>query len=212
MRINKFEHSAFTVEEGRHTLVVDPGSLTTPITGVYGVQAIVITHEHADHWTPAQLQRLLEANPSARLFGPAGVAAAASEFAVETVAAGDTVDVGAFHLRFFGGQHAVIHLSIPIVDNLGVLINDVIYTPGDSLTVPDGVAVDTLAVPASAPWVKMSEIMDFVTEVAPKRAFPTHDGLLSAAGLGLSNDRIKAVTTAAGGEYYPLIAGESLDV
>lgn len=212
MRISKLEHAAFIVEEGRHTLVVDPGSLTTPITGVHGVQAIVITHEHADHWTPAQLQRLTEANPAARIFGPAGVAAAAVDFAVETVAAGDIVDVGVFRLQFFGGDHALIHSSIPIVDNLGVLINDRVYTPGDSFTIPDGVSVDTLAAPASAPWMKIAEVMDYITAVAPKRAFPTHDGLLSAAGLSVTNDRIAAVTRAAGGEYYPLTAGEWLDV
>ena len=212
MRITKLEHAAFVVEEGRHTLVVDPGSLTTPITGVHGLEAVVVTHEHPDHWTPAQLQRLIEANPSARIFGPAGFAAAAADFAVETVAPGDVVDVGALHLQFFGGQHAMIHPSIPVIDNVGVLINDRVYTPGDSFAVPDGVAVDTLAAPASAPWMKVAEVMDYITEVAPQRVFPTHDGLLSAAGLIVTNTRLSDVTRTAGGEYYPLTAGETLDV
>lgn len=64
---------------------------------------------------------------------------------------GDTVEAEPFTLRFFGGTHAVIHASIPVVDNLGVLIDDELYYAGDSFTVPEGVDVDVLAVPAGAP-------------------------------------------------------------
>ena len=78
--------------------------------------AIVITHEHADHWTPEQLTRILDRNPDARILGPAGVAAAAADITVETVAGGDTVEVGPFTLAFFGEKHAVIHSSIPVVE------------------------------------------------------------------------------------------------
>ena len=125
-----------------------------------------------------------------RIFGPAGVAAAASGFPVETVAAGDEVEVGPFRLRFFGGRHAQIHPSIPIIDNLGVLVNDALYYGGDSFVVPEGVAVDVLAAPANAPWMKIGEVMDYVIAVAPRRAFPTHEMLLSRAGKDLSNARL----------------------
>ncbi|MGO7984029.1 hypothetical protein ACC691_40010, partial [Rhizobium johnstonii] len=84
------------------------------------------------------------------------VAAAAKDFAIETVSAGDEVTVGAFTLRFFGGRHAVIHSSIPIVDNVGVLVNDTLYYAGDSFTIPDGVDVQVLAAPAGAPWMKLA--------------------------------------------------------
>ena len=35
------------------------------------------------------------------------------------------------------GEHAVIHSSIPVIDNVGVLVNDTVYYPGDSLFVPE---------------------------------------------------------------------------
>ena len=172
---------------------------------------MVITHEHDDHWTPEQLGRIVAANPGVRIFGPAGVAAAASDFPVETVAAGDKVEAGPFRMRFFGGRHAQIHPSIPVIDNLGVLVNDALYYAGDSFTVPEGVTVDVLAAPAGAPWMKIAEAMDYVIAVAPRRAFPTHEMLLSQAGKALSNARLGWATEQGGGEYLPLEPGASID-
>jgi L-ascorbate metabolism protein UlaG (beta-lactamase superfamily) len=211
MRLTKFEHSAIMLEQSGKRLFVDPGSFTTPITDALEAVGIVITHEHPDHWTPEQLRRILAPNPGIPIFAPAGVAAAAEDFDITVVSAGESVECGPFTLRFFGGRHAVIHSSIPVIDNLGVLINDTLFYPGDSLTVPE-VEVDTLAVPAAAPWVKIGEVMDYVTAVKPRRSFPAHEMTLSVAGKGLHYDRIQSATEAGGGEFFPLSAGESLDL
>lgn len=211
MRITKHEHACLEIEHSGDTLVIDPGGYTTLLVGVTNVVAIVITHEHADHWSQEQLEHLLKASPHARVFGPAGVAAAATSFPIETVAPGDTIELDPFTLSFFGGEHAVIHDSIPIVDNVGVLVNETLYYAGDSYTIPD-VAVDTLAVPAGAPWLKIGDVMDYVSAIAPKRAFPVHEMVLSTIGKSLSNARIKSATEAAGGEFFALQAGEGIDV
>ncbi len=212
MKVTKQEHSCLIIESAGKTLVLDPGSFTTLLVGMSDVVAIVITHEHQDHWTADQLERILDRNPDARIFGPAGVAAAASEFAVEVVESGDTIDIEPFSLRFFGGRHAVIHSSIPVVDNVGVLIDDELYYAGDSFTIPEGVEVPTLAVPAGAPWLKIGEVMDYVAAVAPRRSFPVHEMVLSAAGKTMSNARIQAMTEAGGGEFFPLEPGDSIDL
>jgi L-ascorbate metabolism protein UlaG (beta-lactamase superfamily) len=212
MRITKLEHAALILEEAGRRLVIDPGGLTNPILGLTDVDAVVVTHEHADHWTADQLQRITDANPDATVYGPSGVVRAAGDVAITTVAPGETVQIAAWTLRFFGGNHAVIHASIPVIENVGVLVNDRLYYPGDSFYVPVGVEVDTLAAPAGAPWMKVSEGMDFITQVAPKRAFGTHDGVLSAAGVGLVHDRLKAVTEAKGGEYFALKAGDFITI
>lgn len=212
MQITKLEHAALVLEEAGRRLVVDPGGLTNPILGLGDVDAIVITHEHADHWTADQLQRILDMSPKAVVLAPSSVARAAEGIAIQVVAPGEAVEVGAWRLRFFGGNHAVIHSSIPVVENLGVLVNERLYYPGDSFHIPIGVEVDTLAAPAGAPWLKVAEAMDYIAQVAPKRAFGTHDGVLSAAGIGLVHDRLKAVTEAKGGEYFPLKPGESIVV
>jgi L-ascorbate metabolism protein UlaG (beta-lactamase superfamily) len=215
MRLTKFEHAALLLEKSGRKLFVDPGSFTTPITDAAGTVAVVITHEHADHWTPEQLRRILDASPDAVLYGPEGVVAAvedAGEFRVTRVDPGDTVQAGPFSLRFFGGRHAVIHSSIPVVDNVGVLIEGVLYYPGDSWAVPEGVEVDVLAVPAGAPWMKIAEAIDYVLEVKPKRSFSTHEMVLSVAGKSLSNGRIAWATEQGGGEFVDLQPGDTLDL
>ena len=212
MRLTKFEHAALLLEQSGKKLFVDPGSVTTPITDAANTVAVVYTHEHPDHWTPEQLRRILDASPDATVYGPEGVVRAASDFAVTRVDPGDSVEVAPFSLRFFGGRHAVIHSSIPVIDNVGVLVNDTLYYPGDSWAVPEGVEVDTLAVPAGAPWMKIAEAMDYVLEVKPKRAFGTHEMVLSVAGKSMAADRLGWATAQGGGEFFNLQPGDSLDL
>ncbi|MBF4462000.1 MULTISPECIES: MBL fold metallo-hydrolase [unclassified Rathayibacter] len=212
MRLTKLEHATVLVEEAGARLVLDPGSFTRPVEGTSATVAVVITHEHADHWTAEQLERLRAANPSLRIFGPAGVAAAAHGFDVETVAEGDVVRVGPFELRFFGSRHAVIHRTIPVVDNVGVLVDARLYYAGDSFTIPTGIDVDVLAAPAGAPWMKIAEAMDFVLDVAPRHAFATHERVLSEAGVSLAHDRLGWATREGGGEYHALAPGDVLEL
>ncbi|MFF9562850.1 MBL fold metallo-hydrolase [Leifsonia sp. NPDC014704] len=212
MRLTKFEHAGLLLEQDGQKLFVDPGSFTSPLTDTANAVAVVITHEHPDHWTPEQLNRVLDLSPDVKIFGPEGVAAAASDFDITVVHPGDTVEVGPFTLRFFGGRHAVIHESIPVVDNVGVLINDVLYYGGDSFSAPEGVEVDVLAAPAGAPWMKIAETMDYVLAVKPKRAFPIHEMVLSRAGKDMSNGRLAWATEQNGGTFYPLEPGDSLDL
>lgn len=209
MRVTKHEHACLVLDKAEQKLVIDPGAFTTPLIGMDNVAAIVITHEHPDHWTPEHLGRILERNQEAVIFSTPAVAAAASDFSIITVADGDHHEVGGFSLRFFGDKHAVIHPSIPLIDNIGVMVDDALFYPGDSYTVPP-VAVDTLVAPAGGPWLKISEAMDYVTAVAPKRCLPTHQMGLSKIGQKQANDRLREVTEAAGGEYLVLEPDESL--
>jgi L-ascorbate metabolism protein UlaG (beta-lactamase superfamily) len=210
MKVTKYEHATLLLAIGDDTLVIDPGMFLSAVD--FGnAAAIVITHEHGDHWTPDQLTRILEKNPGTPIYGPEGVKTAAAGFDVNVVKAGDTVEAGPFTLKFFGEKHAVIHESIPVPDNVGVLVNDELYYPGDSYTVPEA-EVGTLAAPIGAPWLKIGEAMDFVLAVKPKRAFYAHDMTLSAAGKKMAADRLQWATEQNGGAFHPLEVAEELDI
>jgi len=200
VKLTKYEHACLTLEKAGSTLVIDPGAFTMPLSDVYGVVAIVITHEHADHWTTEQLTRLLTNNPGARILGPEGVALAATDHDIEVVHHGDRLEIEPFVLEFFGEKHAVIHETIPIVDNVGVLVDDEFYYGGDSYTVPDR-TVGTLAAPVGAPWLKIGEAMDYVLAVAPRRALPVHEAPVSKIGRDMNNARLEWAVQQGGGEY-----------
>jgi L-ascorbate metabolism protein UlaG (beta-lactamase superfamily) len=210
VKVTKYEHATLVVESAGKLLVVDPGVFLTPPDFANTV-AVVITHEHADHWTDQNLSMILEKAAQVRIYAPQGVATAASGFDITVVKDGDVIEADPFTLEFFGEKHAVIHHSIPLVDNVGVLINGELYYGGDSYTVP-GKPVGTLAAPAGAPWLKIGDAIDFVLEVKPKRAFYIHDMTLSAAGKGMASDRLKWATEQNGGEYRALEVGDSLDL
>lgn len=212
MRVTKHEHACLRLELENRTLVIDPGSFTLPLAELRHVVAVVLTHEHADHWTPEHLARIHHQFPDVPVYGPAGVAAAAAGEKITVVAPGDIVTAGPFRLAFFGGRHSVIHSSVPVVDNVGVLVNDAFYYPGDSYTVPGNASVDLLAAPVGAPWLKIGEAIDFVLAVAPRRAFATHDMTLSRAGIEMGRGRLAWATEQGGGEFVALEPGESTDI
>lgn len=212
MRLTKHEHAALVLDKQGKKLVIDPGNFTSPLTELDGLVGIVITHEHADHWTPEHLDRILSIHADTPIYAPAGVARAAAGYDVTVVSPGESIEVGPFSLRFFGGRHAVIHESIPIVDNVGVLVDDEFYYPGDSYAVPDGVQVGLLAAPVGAPWLKIGEAMDFVLAVKPARAFGTHDMTLSRAGLAMGRARLQWAVEQHGGTFVELDPGDSTDL
>ena len=211
MRVTKHEHATLVLDKDDRALIIDPGSFTSPLETTNAV-AVVLTHEHADHWTAEHLDRILANNPGVPILAPQGVANAAPGYAITVVSPGDSVDVGPFHLRFFGGRHEVIHESIPVVDNVGVLVDDGFYYPGDSYAVPKGVKVDLLAAPVGAPWLKIGEAMDFVLAVAPRRAFGTHDMTLSVAGRTMGRARLRWAVEQDGGQFVELDPGDTVEV
>ncbi len=215
MQITKHEQSLLTIIDGGGTLVIDPGSFSGRLVDVENVQALVLTHEHPDHWTPEHVTDLRTRFPGLPVMGPAGVAAAVAEAlgedVVDVVAPGDVREVGGFRLEFFGGTHAEIHRTLPRPDNVGVLVNGRLFHPGDSLEAP-GVAVEILAAPAGAPWLKIGELMDYIVEVEPQLAIAIHDAVLSEAGLAMSEARITGAIESVGGRYVQLRPGDAVDL
>jgi L-ascorbate metabolism protein UlaG (beta-lactamase superfamily) len=190
---------------------VDPGSFSPELGELENVAGVVVTHEHADHWTPENLARIVREFPGVPVFGTRAVAASAP-VEVAVVTPGDERTAGPFALRFFGGTHNEIHSSIPLVDNVGVLVNETLYYPGDSYAVPDDVDVQVLAAPAGAPWLKIGEAMDYVLAIKPRHAFGTHEMTLSAAGTAMHFARLAWATEQNGGEFHPLAPGDALDI
>lgn len=203
MELTKYQHACFTLQLDGQTLVIDPGEFSGDFTVPTNVAAIVITHDHPDHFSQSRLDELYRAHPDAVVVGPASVISKLSSGRTATVQPGDTLTAGPFTLKFFGGKHALIHSSIPVTTNVGVLVNDTVYYPGDSFAQPDS-PVHTLALPVAAPWLKLGEVIDFLMATRPKFAFPTHDAILSDIGRHMVDGRLAEIAKAHGGDYQRL--------
>ena len=210
MKLTKYEHACFTVEKDKQMLVVDPGNFSTDFIAPTGVIAVVITHEHGDHFDMERIAEIIDKNPDAIIVGHPAVIRQIEAFQTISVTAGEVLTLGAFELAFFGGEHALIHRNIPIIANLGVMINNLLYYPGDSFTLPGDRTVDTLAIPAAAPWMKIGEAMDFLETLQPRLAFPTHDAILSEAGKTLSDRLLGSMAEAHDITYLRL--SDTLDI
>ncbi|MFF5533436.1 MBL fold metallo-hydrolase [Streptomyces cinerochromogenes] len=185
MKLTKKSHACVRLDKDGQTLVIDPGAFSEEDAAL-GADAILVTHEHPDHFDEFRLRAAMENNPAAEIWTLKSVAdriTAAFPGRVHTVGHGDTFTAAGFDVQVHGELHAVIHPDIPRVTNVGYLVDGgKVFHPGDALTVP-GEAVETLLVPVMAPWNKISEVIDYVREVGPRRAYDVHDALLTDLAL-----------------------------
>ncbi|MQY14584.1 hypothetical protein SRB5_47520 [Streptomyces sp. RB5] len=214
MRLTKRGHACIRLDKGDRTLVVDPGGFSEP-DAAEGADALLVTHEHPDHFDEPRLRAALEANPACELWTLRSVAsqlAAAFPGRVHTVGHGDTFTAAGFDAEVHGELHAVIHPDLPRITNIGFVLDGTVFHPGDALTVPER-PVDTLLLPVHAPWSKISEIIDYVREIKPSRAVDIHNALLSDVA-PLVYDRLLGPTGpgTGGAEHLRLAPGESVPV
>lgn len=212
MRITKFGHACVRIEHGGKALVIDPGGWTSP-EAVDGVDAVLLTHEHPDHVNADLLRRT-----EAEVFTVLGVAQHLAEVApdlherVRVLPPGTGFTAAGLQVETVGELHAVIHEELPRVHNSGYLVSDGqtrLFHPGDALTAP-GEHVDVLCLPVSAPWLKISEAIDFARGVGAARNLAIHDEVYSDRGLGIADGHFGRFLGAAGHDYARLPEGTDL--
>jgi L-ascorbate metabolism protein UlaG (beta-lactamase superfamily) len=184
MQLTKYNHATVVLTKDGVTLAIDPGKFTPESTDIATAAAgVLITHEHFDHFDPDALRTALAANADLVVYAPVGVAEQIGEHLdrVTTVKAGDAFEVGPFHVAVFGEKHAVIHRDLPEFANVGYLVDDLVFHPGDAYLEP-GVDVEVLLMPTSGPWVHTGQGVDYIRAVHPKRAIQIHELMLSETG------------------------------
>lgn len=185
MILTRFGHACLLIESPSSRILVDPGIFSSAWHGLTDLDAVLITHQHPDHFDADNIGTLIGANPEARLLVEAAVAEMLSDRSPLSATVGEHVDLEGVSVEVVGGLHALVHERIPRVGNVGFIIREsggpTLFHPGDSGDVtPSG--IDILALPFNAPWARAGMTIDFANAVKPGRAIPIHDAFLSEAG------------------------------
>jgi L-ascorbate metabolism protein UlaG (beta-lactamase superfamily) len=181
VKLTKYSHACVRLEKDGKILLVDPGNFAED-AAFEGVDAILVTHEHLDHLDPARVKKL-----DAPIWTNASVASQLGDLGdrVNVVADGQAFEAAGFAVRAYGRDHAIIlpELGVPC-QNVGYLIEDAVYHPGDSFTRPDR-KVHTNLVPISGPWFCMPPAVEYARAVNAQQTLGIHDALLGPIGLGM---------------------------
>ena len=196
MKITKIGHCCLLIEEGGVRLLTDPGAyIVEKYKELKNIDVVIFTHEHSDHYHLDSLKRIMSSNPNVKVLCNPGVGALLSGkgIAHQVVGNGQTMQEKRVTIEGIGELHAVLHPSLPIVQNTGYFIAERFWYPGDAFT-DIGRNPEILALPVAGSWMKLSEAIEYALEQKPKLCFPVHDGLFNE--IFLSHDSINKALTA----------------
>jgi L-ascorbate metabolism protein UlaG (beta-lactamase superfamily) len=212
MRITKFDHACVRVTAAGSSLTIDPGGFTST-DAVDGVDAVLVTHEHFDHYaiehlraTNAPIHTIAAVAEQIRKDDPA------VHERVTVVAPGDIFQAAGMRVTVVGELHAVMHPDSPVFFNSGYVVeadNQRVYHPGDSFTLPEQ-QVDVLCAPVSGPWLKLAETIDFARAVKAATTLAIHETLASDVGLTMIDTRLGDMLEPYGSRYQRLEPGQQL--
>ncbi len=168
------------IEDNGKVIMTDPGAWTTAQNEVTGIDIVLITHEHADHFYIDSLKTVLANNPQAIVVTNSRVGGLLAEHSITSV----TLEheqrsmFEGIEVAGFGKEHKNIYPTVQNVMNTGFLIQNRFFYPGDAFTVPDA-PVEILAMPIIGPWMTLAQAIDYAKEIQPHVCIPVHDGMLS---------------------------------
>ena len=177
MHIKKLKHCCMVIEVGKVKIVTDPGSYSIEEhEKISGATIVLITHEHQDHFHIETLRALITRTPGVSVITNDAVGEILAKEGIKhhIMKHSDSITMNGIEIDAFGKKHAIMHKTIPPVSNIGFFINKKLFFPGDAFTDPKK-PVDVLALPVTAPWLKISESIDYALDLKPRIAFPVHD-------------------------------------
>ena len=182
MKITKFAHSCLLVEVDGVRLLTDLGSWNS-VPDVSELDAVLITHEHQDHFDLDKLKALLAKNPQAVVITHPDVGAKLTEAGIvfTPIEPSGRVEIKGVSIESYGTEHAIIYGDVSPCRNTGYLIAEKLFMPGDAVKDVPPKPVEILALPTGGPWFKVSESVQYAKLVHPNVVFPIHDAMYTDA-------------------------------
>ena len=183
MKIQKIGHCCLIIKTQGKTVMTDPGVYTEAQNSLFGIDIVLITHEHRDHLHIDSLKAIIKNNPQVVVVTNSAVGKLldAENINYQVLENGQSCIIDKLSLESFGNTHAEIYKTIPRIQNTGYMISSRLCYPGDAFEKPKN-QPEIIALPVVGPWMKIGEAVDYVLELKPKFVFPVHDGFLKFPG------------------------------
>lgn len=192
--------------------MTDPGKFTTDSHVLDSIDLVLITHEHADHVHVDSLKEVAAKNPAVQVVTNSGVGKLLDEAGiVYTKLEGTTVaELVGMKVEACDAKHAEIFEEFGQVQNTGYFIDERLFYPGDAY--PDfQKPVEILAMPAGGPWCRTADTLHFALKIAPKHAFPVHDGIEREDRVGIIHGVLEKVLSEHNINFTALKPGDSME-
>jgi L-ascorbate metabolism protein UlaG (beta-lactamase superfamily) len=176
MKVTKYPQSCLIIEEDGRRLCIDPGSVVTgenfTAQDLLPLDAILITHEHADH-ADENLLRDLTSSGSIPVVANERTKNVFNNLVTKTVADGEQFEAAGFHITARELPHVAMMDGQPGPQNTGYVLNDVFFHPGDGIKI-DNLHVDKAAVPLAGPDLSARDAFDFIKQIGASTVIPIH--------------------------------------
>lgn len=174
MQVTKYPQSCLRVEKDGGVLLLDPGVLGFGGIGLDElghVDAVLFTHQHADHLDQELAAAL--ASRGATIVGNGDVAAALPELEVVEARDGEALEVAGFGVLPRDLDHVVMVNGAEGPPNTGFLLDGTLFHPGDGIRL-DGLTAEVLALPIAGPSISNRDAYLFLSSTGAGRAIPIH--------------------------------------
>lgn len=207
MRVTKYVHSCLLLEHEDKAVLIDPGNYSWPHINVDllpELDAVLITHSHADHFYPEAINQLRAKQPELPILSNAQVYKALAEAGIETTRS-----------RFdWVEQEPAKHPLPPWGDvqitNTVFHVFGLLTDPGDSHDLKK--SCDVLALPITAPWGSMMDAVKLGLKLKPKVILPIHDYHWHDEARGAAYANAQKVFGDKSIEFVPLETGISAEL
>lgn len=134
MKIKKLGHCCMVVEVKGKRIMTDPSNFDYGGNSVdeRELDAVLFTHEHADHLHLDTLKEILKHNKKVKIISNTSVSKLLNDAGIEYIKVedGESFDLDGVNISGFGTRHAEIYEDFGQVQNTGYMIDTFCY-PGE---------------------------------------------------------------------------------
>ncbi|HTE22180.1 MAG TPA: MBL fold metallo-hydrolase [Candidatus Limnocylindria bacterium] len=212
MKLTKFVHSCLLAETADQTVLFDPGEFSWE-SGLFDIaklgklDAVVITHEHPDHFNEEFVKAIAKSFPEACFIAPPSVVAVLQKMGIPNAFCESTDSIRVFSTK----RHASMEpLAPPPPENIAVHFAGQLTVGGDRHDLEE--SMEILALPITAPWGSVREGAEMVMRLKPKYVIPIHDWPWNTSARQDEYDRSSSVYKQHGITFIKPVDGQVFEI